>query len=181
MAMTLLAYHGSTARFTAFNPAAPAVAGSATARLGIFLSADPRIAAHFTLRPWVISDGYAHPAGSRSLLDDPWQFDPDPFLPRAAVATVALAWRHPFPMQASDWARWIERVARQANPAASVAAFRHWCERSGHDGVLVQAHDGQGAVRPSLETDAPTYIAFRPDQVTLERWTDAADAWALSA
>lgn len=178
-----LAYHGSLNRFTHFAGQPPRrMSGSASATLGVFCVTDARIAAHFTLRRHVINEGYASAAGSRLLRDDPWDLDPDPFEATAAVARVIVAARHPKVWSAPEWLKWLATVEALPAPLQAMAVARQrkaWLAL-GHDSLCIQPWDGVSLVQgslPSVETDATTWVAFAPDQVTVLDWRPAVTAW----
>lgn len=176
-----MGFHGTTRQFARFCPRAKAVSGSATAGLGIFFSSDLRVAAHFTLRPHVINEGYAHPMGSRHLLNDPWEFDMDPFLPDAHVIQAQLRLTNPYHSTAVNFARWVEHLRHLPDARLQVARCRAELIHAGHDGVLVAAWNIKDACpdgrKPCLEFDADTWIMFNPDQITIETRADVLSAW----
>jgi hypothetical protein len=179
--MRCRAFHGSVNRFAQFEATPRRRATVApTAGLGTFCVEDPRIAAHFTLRPHVLAAGYAHPLGSRILTDDPWALDSDPFLPGAGVAQVHLHLVAPVLLSVNTW---LALMADLDRVPQRVTDLRDIWQSRGHDGVRIEAWDGNpladGERLPSVETDAVTWVAFAPQALTIERWLDPADAWEL--
>lgn len=173
------AYHGSLRRFPRFavTPVHRATVAP-TARLGTFCVEDPRIAAHFTLRPHVISAGYRHADGSRILRDDPWSLDEDPFLPGASVACVSVTLTNPKLMSVNEWLTLMGGLNRA--PHLTPTVLDHWRQK-GHDGLRIEAWRERApmafAGRPSVETDAVTWVAFDPQALVITDWMDATDAW----
>lgn len=174
---SIVAYHGTTAHFEQFEVGCAGVSGSSTSSLGGFFSTDPAIAAHFTLKPDVVDAGYDSAAGSRSLLSHPGRYDPMPFLDHARVAEVELVLERPYLMSAQAWADWVDDIhGIMTDPEADVKAFRQHLLDQGHDGIQIEAWDGQRAAdgtAPSVETDAVSFVVFNREQVTLKGWRPA--------
>lgn len=166
------AYHGTLTDFDQFALDQPSVSASWTSRLGLFFSESAPIAAHFTLKANVVDAGYDSVRGSRSLLEHPGRFDPEPFLPGARVISVELNLVHPHIMSAVEWTRWVESVHGEKEGEASVIAFRQTLQAAGHDGLKVEAWDGHlpqaDDLTPCVETDAPLWVAFSPDTVRIQ-------------
>lgn len=175
----ILAYHGSLRRFEVFEAQPPRrMSASPTTSFGVFCVADPRIAAHFTLRPHVVSEGYQSPEGSRILRDNPWWIDPDPFEPGASVASVAVSLRRPKVFSAVDWSVLVETL--QQSPLVAQAMHEAW-QKQGYDGLRIDAWDQNPGLRgklPSVETDATTWVAFDPAAIRVRNWFDAISAWS---
>jgi hypothetical protein len=173
------AYHGTTRAFDAFDPAAPLASGSLTATFGTFFSTSAPIAEHFTLKPEVVDAGYDTEEGSRSLVRDPWRFDPAPFQANARVIAADVILQRPLVMDALAWMALVDQVHSTMEPDALVRAWRQSWEAAGHDGLLISAWDGQctdaDGVTPSVETDADTYVVFdaRPVQILGSQPADA--------
>jgi hypothetical protein len=177
--LTFVAYHGSLRRFPSFV-AQPTrrMTVSPTSHFGTFCVADPKIAAHFTLRPHVISEGYQSPQGSRILRDDPWWIDPDPFEVGASVAEVEGILHNPRILTAKAWVELVEMLS--AEPHVARAMHQMWQKR-GHDGLCIEAWDKTLNARgqtPSVETDATTWVVFDPSALRVKRWFDAVNAWS---
>lgn len=163
----ITAYHGSCQRFERFVLAPPRRATSApTAHWGCYCVADPRVAAHFTLRPHVLEEGYQSPEGSRCLLDDPWLLDPDPYLPGAGVARVAVHFNRPLHMAALDWAKLVEK-SKQA-PHQTEHQWENW-KKAGYDGLII-APAPQGVL--GIEATSTTWLAFYPEALRVLSWQD---------
>lgn len=180
-------FHGTTTPFAHFSSQGPSpqVAGDDVlygfARtLGTFFSESPRIAAHFVLKPEVIDAGYDSHEGSRSLCQNPWRFDPEPFEPAAQVLKCELpdnAQWHAIPLM-----RWMEMIADEEE--AFFAGLRERCVQEGKTGVVIEAWDGQAEHphhgRPCVEYYAPTYVVFDASPVTILEARPAAEAWDMA-
>lgn len=177
-----LVYHGTTRSFAEFAERPPIASGSSTALLGTFFSASAQIAAHFTLKPDVMDEGYD--VGSRSLIQDPWQFDSSPFQEGSRVAIVQLELRHPKVIAALAWMSWVEEIHGDFECEMRVAAWRQQLKKAGHDGLLIEAWDGVSkdtdGVYPSVETDATTYVLFDASQAQIQGWQEASVCWSAS-
>lgn len=174
-----LAYHGSLRRFDTFQSHPDQrMTRSPTARFGTFCIEDPRIAASFTLRPHVLNAGYRSPQGSRSLWEDPWALDEDPFDRGASVAEVEVRLIHPKTLSALTWVDIVEQA--RVSPEKAQHHLERW-QAAGHDGLRIDAWNPDEFApsgQPSLETDAITWVAFHPSALRIQHWFDAEDAWA---
>lgn len=175
----IVAHHGTCRDFDrfdadrlgSFNP-------GATCRLGFFLSTDPRIAAHFVLRPEVIERGYDSEEGSAAIIKDPFRLDPDPFEDGARVLECELALISPARLALRHW---MGLVAR--DDPREIDGLRRRFLRGGHDGLLIPAWDGDVAALdedddvPCVEYRADTWIAFRPEAIRIVGWREPASLW----
>lgn len=167
----VVAYHGTARDFQAFSAESVQASGSATACLGTFFSASPAVAAHFTLKPEVISAGYDSAAGSRSLVRNPWQFDAQPFMANAMVLMARIRLYNPLVLGVGEWVDIVESLQDIQHPeAVAIRHLQRWSLR-GHDGVLVRRWDAYkplpGGRWASVETDAETYIVFDASRVPI--------------
>lgn len=145
--------------------------------LGTFFSVDPKIAAHFTLKAEVLDAGFDSHQGSVSLVNNPWQFDADPFLPGAQVlacqaptglnlaSVPVLAW-------VAQCEEWDEEVWQE---------WKTRLQAQGFDGVEIPAWDGQQTHpdygSPCVEYHATTYALFDPRPVTIVDRQPAQALW----
>ena len=170
-------YHGTIHAFDQFThePAARNTP-SGTNTLGVFLSACPRIAGHFTLKTEVIDAGYDSDAGSSTLRDDPWQFDAAPFLDGASLLHCKPCVSNPLHMDPVAWLAIVEELDDEA-----LEDLRQGWIASGHDGVLIEAWDGSSEHpehgRPCVEMHAQTLIVFDPTQVSIITREPVHAAW----
>lgn len=163
-------YHGTTASFAAFADTGRCN-GSPTGALGVFLSADPRVAAHFTLAPDVVDRGHDLPRGSRALVADPWAVaGGHPFLPGARVLECRASLARPYAMTVPEWLALVDEVIGFDGDAC-LARFRSRLADHGHDGIAIAAWDGtsldQWNCEPCCEYDAPTLCVFDRRTVTV--------------
>ena len=178
-------YHGTSAAFRRFAPQ-PHARGNPTGTMGVFLSADPRIAASFALKAEVVDAGYDHGDGSRSMLRDPWELAEgvEPFEEGAVLLECRAAVRNPHVMSAVDWAD-LADAAVEADGEAAVAAFKADLVRAGRDSVLVLAWDGSSVtsaeLEPCCEYDAPTLCVFDHAAVSVTGSRSACWGWLPEA
>jgi hypothetical protein len=163
-------YHGTTAAFESFRDTG-ASNGSPTGTLGTFLSADPRIASHFTLEPDVVDRGHDLLRGSRTLIADPWTVaGHHPFLPGARVLECVVAVNSLHVMSAVTWTEIVDD-APEPGGDVRLADFRAALIEAGHDGILIEAWDGSTRDRwgcqPCCEYDAATVCVFDRSKVTI--------------
>lgn len=173
-------YHGTASPpFDRFRvgPSGDAGSGHNSARLGVFLTGCPRIAATFALKPDVIDKGYDTMAGSRSLLRNPYAFDEDPFLPDAAVLTCEADLGHAFPISASAWCDLVDAAAcGEPDPFGPLLAGARaaGCDHIAIARALPGERDSLGC-RPSMEYDAETWVVFDPAAVAIVAREPAAE------
>lgn len=174
-------YHGTTRTFEAFDRQADLASVSMTARLGVFLSASPEIAAHFTLKPEVLDAGYDSLEGSRSLIRNPWRYDRQPFLSNAHVLTVAFELNHPHRFDAISWMTLVDDFQGVTGAQTHFEQMRQRWLEEGYDGLIIEAWDGHSTdadgVRPSVEMDAVTYVIFQPERAQILERRVAETCW----
>lgn len=156
-------YHGTTESFARFEETGRCN-GSPTGALGVFLTSDPRVAAHFTINSDVVDRGYDLIRGSRTLISDPWTVaSGHPFLPGARVLACSADVRNSFRMSAVEWMALVE-AAQDWGGDARLSAFRDGLLAAGHDGILIEAWDGHSLdtedCEPCCEYDATTVCVF---------------------
>lgn len=183
--MRMQGYHGTTQTFETFDRLADQASGSITAQLGVFVSASPQIAAHFTLKPDVLDAGYDSHEGSRSLIRDPWRYDRQPFLPNAHVLDVAFDFNRPKHLDAIAWMTLVDGLQGVNGAQAQVERLREAWLEAGHDGLIIAAWDGESTdadgVVPSVEMDADTYVIFQPETVQILERRAAETCWPQAA
>ena len=170
-------YHGTVSEFDQFTLDPPGRNSPAPSRsLGVFLSNCPRIAAHFTLKDEVLDAGYDSHEGSPSLRNDPWQFDADPFLEGACILHCAVDLTHPVHFSCLEWMTLVEEKGSD-----ELQALRDAWLASGHDGLIVEAWDGQVEHpehgKPCVEMHGATVVVFDPTRVHIRQRQPAAQAW----
>ena len=185
--MDLILYHGTRRPIEQFQPIGPGhdptdtgVAWSQTRGLGTFFSTCPRIAAHFTLKPEVIDQGYDSDEGSKTLRENPWRYDSQPFEPGSQVLTCALADEHDptrlAPMDLMEWMTICEEWS-----TAQVTEMREELQAQGFHGLYIQEWDGEEEHEdhgtPCVEYHAPTVVLFDATRASITDRRPADQAW----
>lgn len=170
-------YHGTLSEFDQFTLDPPERNSPAPSRsLGVFLTACPRIAAHFTLKSEVIDAGYDSDTGSATLRHNPWQFDPDPFLENACILHCSTELGQPVRLSCLEWMALVEEKSSD-----ELHALRQIWLDAGHDGVIVEAWDGdtehEDYGRPCVEMHSAMVVVFDPQAVQIHKRQPAGEAW----
>lgn len=172
-------YHGTCRQFDAFLVDAPAPEGllwSHTRALGTFFTGSAKVAAYFTLKPDVTDAGFDSDAGSHSLLEDPWQYDAQPFDEGAQVLTCQVSAER---LYALPLMRWME-LCEEADENR-MTDMRLDYQSQGFDGILIEAaEEGEEHYeygRPCAEYDTITVVLFDPSSVTITERGEPGQAW----
>lgn len=185
--MDFILYHGTRRSIEQFQPIGPGhdptdtgVAWSHTRGLGTFFSTCPRIAAHFTLKPEVIDQGYESDEGSKTLRENPWRYGSQPFEPGSQVLTCALADEHdPTRLAPLDLMEWMTICEEWST--AQVTQMREELQAQGFHGLYIQEWDGEEEHEdhgtPCVEYHAPTVVLFDASRATITDRRPAEQAW----
>lgn len=178
----ILAYHGTDRMFDCFKDQSAMRSGSDSGQLGHFFSADPKIAAHFTLNEEVLDAGYETEEGSRSLRD-PYRFSADPFVPGAQVIQAELILGRCHHMSAVAWMEWLDTIHSGTVAQGEPLRWRQTLMDQGYDSLVINAWDGHSrdadGVRPSLETDATTWVVFEAAKIVIRGRQPAAEVFMV--
>lgn len=159
-------FHGTAAQFDTFADDRLGMAsGHPSAELGHYLSACPRIASSFVLKPEIADRAHEVLAGSKVLLDPAWPMSqrghcPDglPYETGAQVMIVPHTINAPARISARGFARLIDADYE----FAAWSSLREALLDAGYDSLLVEGDPEALKARQIAAEHAPdTWIAFR--------------------
>jgi len=175
--MTLTAYHGTTEDFEQFElgrTGQGAGQGHVAGRIGIFLSACPKVATTFTLESHVWEQACEEGrSGMDRLLRDPYRYDEEPWLEGAHVVTCEVDVAKPMVVPVQDWVDLVDRVngGEFDGEPCPFRGLREAALRRGCDHILIPAA-GEGELSKSgdefvVEYSADVIVVLDPAKVRI--------------